>query len=342
MDTMNKVSLKKLGIFGLVIISVVGGVFLSVKLAFFLMPFLIAFALSSLMEPLIRVLDSKLRIKRKFSAPIILLLLLAIIVTLVVLGVLRLIEEIKWLIASAPGFFSNLYTKISELMIKGEEYIEWLPVEITDNLGVIISNLSNTVTNFGKALVKGAFVTAISLPEAIIFTIITILATYFMAKDRHRIASVIRHHLPATWVNRILTLKKDLFMAIFGYLRAALIMMVITFTELFIGLSIIQEKYALLLAFLIRPHRRAPGARRRRRSDTMVHLFIYCRRYQDGRIGHNPVFCRAGRTPDRRTEGGRPADRRTPAADAAGDVHRPPYDRICWPDTRSDNVYTHP
>jgi sporulation integral membrane protein YtvI len=251
MDTMNKVSLKKLGIFGLVIISVVGGVFLSVKLAFFLMPFLIAFALSSLMEPLIRVLDSKLRIKRKFSAPIILLLLLAIIVTLVVLGVLRLIEEIKWLIASAPGFFSNLYTKISELMIKGEEYIEWLPVEITDNLGVIISNLSNTVTNFGKALVKGAFVTAISLPEAIIFTIITILATYFMAKDRHRIASVIRHHLPATWVNRILTLKKDLFMAIFGYLRAALIMMVITFTELFIGLSIIQEKYALLLAFLI-------------------------------------------------------------------------------------------
>ena len=86
MDTMNKVSLKKLGIFGLVIISVVGGVFLSVKLAFFLMPFLIAFALSSLMEPLIRVLDSKLRIKRKFSAPIILLLLLAIIVTLVVLG----------------------------------------------------------------------------------------------------------------------------------------------------------------------------------------------------------------------------------------------------------------
>ena len=195
MDTMNKVSLKKLGIFGLVIISVVGGVFLSVKLAFFLMPFLIAFALSSLMEPLIRVLDSKLRIKRKFSAPIILLLLLAIIVTLVVLGVLRLIEEIKWLIASAPGFFSNLYTKISELMIKGEEYIEWLPVEITDNLGVIISNLSNTVTNFGKALVKGAFVTAISLPEAIIFTIITILATYFMAKDRHRIASVIRHHL---------------------------------------------------------------------------------------------------------------------------------------------------
>ena len=251
MDEKYKVSLKKFGIFCLVVISVLGGVFLAVKLAFFLMPFLIAFALSSLMEPLIKVLDSKLRIKRKFSAPIILLLLLAIIVTLVVLGVLRLIEEIKGLIVSAPSFFANLYTEISELIIKGEEYFEWMPVEITDNLGSIITNLSNTVTNFGKALVKGAFVTAISLPEAIIFTIITILATFFMVKDRHRIAAVIRRHLPESWVNRILAIKNDLFMAIFGYLRAALIMMVITFTELFIGLSIIQEKYALLLAFLI-------------------------------------------------------------------------------------------
>ena len=87
MNIKYKESLKKLGIFVLAVILVAGGVFLAVRLAFFLMPFLIAFALSSLMEPLIRVLDSKLRIK-EISAPIILLLLTALIVTLVVLGVL--------------------------------------------------------------------------------------------------------------------------------------------------------------------------------------------------------------------------------------------------------------
>ena len=203
MDEINRDSLKKLGIFVLVIISVVGGVLLAVRLAFFLLPFLIAFALSSMMEPLIRVLDSKLHIKRKISAPIILLLLMAMIVTVVVLGILRLIDEIRSLIASAPAFFSGLYSYISDLMIKGAEYIEWMPVEITDNLGSIISNLSNTVTNFGKAVVKGAYVTAISLPEIIIFTIVTILATFFMAKDRHRISSVLRRHLPGSWMDRI-------------------------------------------------------------------------------------------------------------------------------------------
>jgi len=243
--------LKRLGIFVLVVISVVGGVFLAVRLAFFLLPFLIAFALSSLMEPLIRVLDRKLHIKRKISAPIILLLMIAIIITLIVLGILRLVEEIRGLIAAAPAFFSSLYTEIVELIKKGSEHIDWVPVDITDNLGTVIANLSNTVTNFGKALVKGAYMTALSLPEVIIFTIVTILATYFMAKDRHVISAVLRRHLPEVWVNRILSIKNDLFTAIFGYLRAALIIMVITFTELLIGLTIIGAKYTLLLAFLI-------------------------------------------------------------------------------------------
>lgn len=251
MNTKHAEILKRLGIFLLVVISVVGGVLLTVRLALFLMPFLIAFTLSSMMEPLIRVLDRKLRIRRKISAPIILLLLLAIIVTLVVLGILRLIEEIKGLIASAPAFFSSLYREISELVARGAEYIDWMPVDITDNLGSIIANLSNTVTNFGKTLVKGAYVTALSLPEIIIFTIVTILATYFMAKDRHAISAVLRRHLPESWVDRIQSIKNDLFMAIFGYLRAALIMMVLTFTELLIGLTIIRARYTLLLAFLI-------------------------------------------------------------------------------------------
>lgn len=134
---------------------------------------------------------------------------------------------------------------------KGSEILEWLPPEITNNLGSVIADLSNTVTNFGKSVVRGAFITAISLPEAIIFTIITILATFFLLKDREKISGVMMRQLPGTWINRILNIKKDLFTALFGYMRAALIMMTITFTELFIAFNIIHVKYALLFAFLI-------------------------------------------------------------------------------------------
>lgn len=251
MNKKYKDSLKKIAIFAAVVISVVAGVLLAFRLAFFLLPFLIAFALSSLMEPVIRLMTKKLHLNRKIAAPIVMLLLLGVIILLVVLAVLRLIDEVRALIISAPELLSDLYMQITELMTKGSEYIEWMPTEITDNLGSVIADLSSTITNFGKSVVKGAFITAISVPEAIIFTIITILATFFLLKDRDKIASVLIHQLPESWINRILAIKKDLFMALFGYLRAALIMMTITFTEVFIGLSIIRIEYALLLAFLI-------------------------------------------------------------------------------------------
>lgn len=246
-----KRSYKRIALFALVVLSVAAGVLISFRLAFFMLPFLIAFALSSIMEPIIKFAAKKLHISRKITAPIVLFILLGIIVLLAVLVVLRLIEEAKALVSQAPSFFSNLYVQILGLFTRYSEHFDWLPPEITDNLGSLFSNLSNSITNLSKSVVKGVLNTAIYLPEAIMFTIITILATLFMLKDRDKIASAIRHQLPRIWYNRLMTIKGDLFSAIFGYLRAALIIMAITFTELLIGLSIIGVEYALLFALII-------------------------------------------------------------------------------------------
>lgn len=251
MNLRNNYRLKKIMIFAAVVVSVLAGVFLSIRLAYFFLPFLIAFALSSLMEPIIKLIAGKLHIKRKAASPVVLLILLAIIIFLLVIILLRLIEELKSLIISAPEFLSNIYSQFVEWSDKSNKLFEWMPKEITDNLGSIISNLSATITNLGKAVLKGAFTTAVSFPEALVFTIITVMATYFMSSDREKISSVFHHHLPESWSKRILAIKRDLFSAVFGYLRAALIIMSITFIELFIGFNIIGVSYPLLLAFLI-------------------------------------------------------------------------------------------
>ena len=250
MNIRQNVVLRKTALFIIVVVTVVAGAILAFKLAFFLLPFLIAFALSSLMEPVIRFLTKKVSFKRGAAAPIVLLLILGSIVTLLVLAILKLIKEFKDLLVIAPELLHNLYVKTMDLVQQGSEYINWLPVEMTDDLRNAFMNLSKTVTSFSATVLKGAFITAISLPEILIFTLITILATFFLSKDRDRIAAVFARHLPESWLHRILTVKKDLFNALFGYLRAALIMMSITFTEVFIGLSIINGRYALLMAFL--------------------------------------------------------------------------------------------
>lgn len=250
MNIKQNVVLRKTALFIIVLVTVVVGVILAFRLAFFLMPFLIAFALSSLMEPAIRILTKKVRFKRGVAAPIVLLLILGSIITLLVLAILKLIKEFKDLLVIAPELVSNLYAKTMELIQQGSEYINWMPVELTASLREAFMDLSATVTGFSATVVKGAFLTAVTLPEILIFTLITILATFFLSKDRDRIAAVFARHLPDSWLRRVLAVKKDLFNALFGYLRAALIMMTITFTEVFIGLSIIGIDYALLMAFL--------------------------------------------------------------------------------------------
>jgi len=133
----------------------------------------------------------------------------------------------------------------------GNDVYQWLPYEITSNIGNIISSVSNSLIKIANSIVSGAFSTVVLLPEVLVFTIVTILSTFFIASDREKIINFFKNQLPESWIKKIISIKEDMFNALFGYIRAQLILMSITFTELYIGLTIIGIRYTLLLAFLI-------------------------------------------------------------------------------------------
>ncbi|HHW48045.1 MAG TPA: sporulation integral membrane protein YtvI [Clostridiaceae bacterium] len=237
--------------FVLTVIIVLLCTYICFRLSNYFMPFIIAYILSLIMEPLIRFLVSKLKLKRKIAALISLLLLLVVFGLVLSLIISKLITEIKSMVLTLPRYFAELYNNIIDLAEKLMDIYEWLPSTITDNIGSIISNLYNTLLGILNSIVGGAFATAISLPEVLIFLLITILATYFISSDKEKIHNYIKSQLPDTWVNKIAAVKNDLFSAIFGYLKAFLIIMSITFVEIFIGLTIIRVRYSLLLAIII-------------------------------------------------------------------------------------------
>lgn len=235
----------------LVFAAVLLGIFIVYRMSHYLAPFIVAFAIASLIEPIILLLIKKAGLKRKIAAPIVLLLVLSALVSLLVLLISKLINEIISFSYIAPKFFTDLYNNLTVLISKGTDFYEWLPPEISINLGSVISDLSSTFANIVKSIGKGAYATAVSIPEAIIFTLVTIVSTYFLTSDRERIFNFFKKQLPDEWIAKIISIKNDMFSALFGYVRAQLILMSITFTELFIGFSIIHIKYALLLAFII-------------------------------------------------------------------------------------------
>ena len=67
--------------------------FLSLKVAVFYMPFLIAFIISLLMEPAIRMLMNKLKLTRKTSSIIVFIIVFGTILGLLIWGIVTTVSE---------------------------------------------------------------------------------------------------------------------------------------------------------------------------------------------------------------------------------------------------------
>jgi sporulation integral membrane protein YtvI len=252
-NMLNRRELKRARIIkiGLVVIGIVLGIFLFYKLSFYVMPFIIAFIIASIIEPIIRFLMRKTKMPRKIAAPITLLFFLCSFGVIITLIVIRLINEIKSVAVILPDIAANLYMDITIWVNKGIDIFQWLPPEVTDNIGSVLSDFSKNLTNLLKSITKGAYVTAVSIPEALLFTIITILSTFFISNDREKISRFFTAQFPKRWIDKAKDIMNDMFSALVGYLKAQLIIMMITFAELFIGFTIIRVRYSLLLAFII-------------------------------------------------------------------------------------------
>jgi sporulation integral membrane protein YtvI len=233
------------------ILAVFLGVFIIYKIGSFLAPFIISYILAMILDPLIRFLVQKVGINRKFSALIALLFFILTVGVILVMIIIKLISEAKSVSSLLPGYATDIYNNIFNIISSNEELANWLPEDIFTFTQNFISDFLRSLTSVANSLFRTILSTAISIPEVLIFTIVTIISTYFISKDKEKIYSFFQQQLPESWVNKIVGIKRDMFSAMFGYIRAQLIIMLVTFTELLIGLSIIGINYVLLLALLI-------------------------------------------------------------------------------------------
>ncbi len=98
-------------------------------------------------------------------------------------------------------------------------------------------------TLFGKV--------ARAVPYIALFALVTLIATFYFCMDLEKINRVLASFFPEKPRKTLFIIKEELFSVVFGYIRAYSLIIALTFTELFIGLSIIGTKYTFLISFLI-------------------------------------------------------------------------------------------
>jgi sporulation integral membrane protein YtvI len=168
-----------------------------------------------------------------------------------IFAITRIVYELVKLYERLPNYYEELYAFIANSIQEVTQLYLQLPPEVLnitqDVLKTVFEKLTTFLSSTTTFLIE--FVTA--LPTTFIFFIITLIATFFLTKDKYIIRDFIFKQLPTTWGSKLTSLKTDLFMALFGFIKAEFIILSVTFTESFIGLSLIGVDYAFTLAIII-------------------------------------------------------------------------------------------
>lgn len=235
---------------------IVVGVYIGVKMAVFYMPFLIAFLISLMVEPAIKYFMKKTKMTRKMSSIIIFIIVFSIIIGSVTIGIISLISESTNLLQTLNLYIDKAYTQIQQTIGK----MSITKISVSNNIlnlaqdasKEILLKVSKWLTNFLTKLID--IVT--SIPTIAIYMVITILSLYFICTDRIYILDFMEHHMPKRWVKKIGVHIREITKSLGGYLKAEIILILVSFIISVIGLYIFKfigmnVKYPLLIALAI-------------------------------------------------------------------------------------------
>ncbi len=228
----------------------------------YIAPFVVAFVLSALMEPLVRLLSSekrRFRIPRKLAALLCMVVLVAVLSLVVVLVSSRALVELKALLAKVPstavGLVNNVNGWLDEAFLWLDSRVGFIDdatiASIKDGVRQFSGTIVDQATSLAPMVARGAWVTATSVPQVVLFLVLMLLGTYYMASDRERIIAYFRRTLPRHARNLLGQMKTGMLRAVFGQVRAQVYLTIMMFFELLLGFSIMRVQYALLLALVI-------------------------------------------------------------------------------------------
>ena len=214
-----------------------------------LAPFLIAFVVTALITPLVELLNKKFRIPKKLSA-----IVLVTFAYLILIGLLFLIGVgiYRWAVNANRWFRSQFVPQILHFSERLSELTNGIGSDLvpflSDVRDKLISVIGTKVSEFSANILTGM---ASALPSFLIASIFAIVATFFMATDTDRLRRFIATRQTEDFYTRLSAAYLSLKHTIGKYLRAYLLIMLITFAELTLGFFCAGIKNFALMALFV-------------------------------------------------------------------------------------------
>lgn len=246
---------KSILVFFITLTGIILGIFLGIRFLQFFMPFVIGWIIAMIANPLVRILERRLKVARKHTSMLIIIGVLALVIAAIYFLGVKIGEETRDFLNQAPDMYSdfkedfqsagkNLEIIISELPEDVQESLEEVQQDIGTMSGQAVGKLSQLTVD--KA---GSF--ARNIPGILISIIFSILSAYFFIADRDRILEFGKVHTPQI-IQEKWRLMAESFKIVFGgYFKAQFKIMAVIGVILFVGMLILRVRFAILVAVLV-------------------------------------------------------------------------------------------
>lgn len=242
---------------------IIGAFYLFMRFAFWpLFPFIFAFFAAMLLQKPVRLLTKRTPIKKGLAAFLLTMFCALFLIGILALASTKIVTEVKGLVESVISTFDS----IPDFIMTAERWlislVEKLPTALEAPLTRWIGNLADSLIaaaqqnpsqpsgsllsgfklDFSslKTPLSGVINTASKVPSVLIAIVITFIATVFTASDYDRIVTFIKRQLPAKKRETLSKTKNLTITTISKMLKAYCLIICITCTELFIGLSALK------------------------------------------------------------------------------------------------------
>ena len=221
----------------------------------FFMPFVIGWCIAMIANPLVRFLEKRLKLVRRHSSVLIVVLVLAVVIGLVYFLISRLFLEMAGLIKDLPQLYQAGKEEVQNALLTLSHVFERLPEGIQNSISQLNNNLGelagNVVSKIAFPTVTVAGNVAKRIPTALINSIVVILSSYFFIVEREQILAFLRQTMPEGVRAYAEFLKKDLKRLVGGYFLAQFRIMFVVAVILAVGFLVLGVSYGLILAVLI-------------------------------------------------------------------------------------------
>ncbi len=219
------------------------------------LPFVIGWAVALLISPVAKKLAGKSTKGERIWSVVLLVALLSLLIFLIVIASNRLFREARQLLVRlSDGEFSDIPERIGELIKSltdklpsaSEEggFFDFSDEIVTNLVSSAVSGVTNVLTGILSSAVLG-------LPSFLLFVFVTVISSFYFCFDISVFHGFVRRILPPKMSAALPEAKRRVMGVAGRYFRAYVLILLMTFCQLFLGFGIMRISYSFLLALVI-------------------------------------------------------------------------------------------